>query len=370
MNNSYDYLRTVNIGYVDSTGAVHITNSLRQGGIVAIYYLGTLIGALAGGYIGDRIGRIKTVVVGCAWAIFGASFQCSAQNVAWMCCARIITGIGTGHLNAIVPVWAAETATHTSRGQFIAIEFTLNIAGVVVAYWLEFGMSFVDGGRSAARWRFPIAFQVFMLLILMAIIGFFPESPRWLVKMGRSEEAFYILTRLRGNDPERARAELNDIQKIVELEKQTAKRNSYFSMFFGIGSGNLHLGRRVQLVIWLQIIQEWVGIAAITVYQPTIFALAGYASIKSQWLSGLNNTFYMFSTLIAVFTLDSWGRRVTLFWGAVVQGIAMFLLGGFTRLAINRPDQAAQFGAAAAAMTFLFTSTFGATWLTVPWLYP
>lgn len=51
--------------------------------------------------------------------------------------ARFINGIGTGILNAIVPVWATETAEHTSRGQFIAIEFTLNIFGVVLAYWLE-----------------------------------------------------------------------------------------------------------------------------------------------------------------------------------------------------------------------------------------
>lgn len=51
--------------------------------------------------------------------------------------ARLINGFGTGILNAIVPVWATESAQHTSRGQFIAIEFTLNIFGVVVAYWLE-----------------------------------------------------------------------------------------------------------------------------------------------------------------------------------------------------------------------------------------
>ena len=70
-----------------------------------------------------------------------------------MCCARIINGIGTGYLNAIVPVWSAEVATHTSRGAFIASEFTLNIFGVVVAYWLEFGLGFVGDGTSQVRWR-------------------------------------------------------------------------------------------------------------------------------------------------------------------------------------------------------------------------
>lgn len=51
--------------------------------------------------------------------------------------ARVLNGIGTGVLNAITPVWATETAAHTSRGKFVAIEFTLNILGVVVAYWLQ-----------------------------------------------------------------------------------------------------------------------------------------------------------------------------------------------------------------------------------------
>lgn len=70
-----------------------------------------------------------------------------------MCCARVINGIGTGFLNVIVPVWSAEVASHTSRGAFIAFEFTLNILGVVVAYWLEFGLSFIGNGDTQIRWR-------------------------------------------------------------------------------------------------------------------------------------------------------------------------------------------------------------------------
>lgn len=73
-------------------------NEALLGGVVALYYVGTLVGALLGGWIGDKIGRIKTVVVGCMFAVFGAALQTGAQNVAWMICARIITGVGTGHL--------------------------------------------------------------------------------------------------------------------------------------------------------------------------------------------------------------------------------------------------------------------------------
>lgn len=146
-------------------------------------------------------------------------------------------------------------------------------------------------------------------------------------------------------------------------------------MLFGIGSGKLHTGRRVQLVIWLQIMQEWVGIAGVTVYAPTIFRIAGFSAEKSQWISGLNNIFYMFSTLICVFTLDRIGRRATLFYGAVGQGIAMFLAGGMSAAGLaatasGNDSAAASYGAAAASFVYIFTFVFGATWLTVPWLYP
>ena len=212
-----------------------------------------------------------------------------------MFCARVFNGVGTGILNAITPVWATETAAHTSRGAFVSIEFTLNILGVVVAYWIEYGTSFYGDGTSDFIWRFPIAFQIVPLIFLFCIIWFMPESPRWLTKVGRDDEARFILRRLRGEDDGQAEAEYQDIKNVVQLERDNSQSSSYFAMFFGIKQGKLHTARRVQLVIWLQIIQEWIGIAGITIYGPTIFSLAGISPKDRQWVAGLNDITYMVS---------------------------------------------------------------------------
>ncbi|KAG6879311.1 hypothetical protein C0992_003638 [Termitomyces sp. T32_za158] len=296
------------------------------------------------------------MAIGGVWVVLGATLQCSAQNITWMLCARFIDGVGTGHLNAIVPVWSAEVATHTSRGTwythphtlkfiqqtsagaFIAFEFTLNIFGVVVAYWLEFGLGFVGDGRSQIRWRFPIAFQIIPISLFMILLFWMPESPRFLVKAGHYNEAKELLERLRSYcDPvseeqegnEQAREEYDAIVEAVKRERSYASMNSYWNMFWGKGlslSAQRHFTahslvdrfrktsyRSQSPVVYLAAdrsgvssscipikksfhdAHRWVGIAAITVYAPTIFAGAGYSSRKSQWLSGLNTVWIISS---------------------------------------------------------------------------
>ena len=136
------------------------------------------------------------------------------------------------------------------------------------------GLSFIDRGASPIRWRFPIAFQILPLLVLLGAVWFFPESPRWLVKTGREEEARYILGRLRGDtgtDIQKADSEMSEIRAVAQMEKSDVIPTSYLAMLTGRGSGKLHIGRRVQLVIWLQIFQEWVGIAGVTICKLITF---------------------------------------------------------------------------------------------------
>ena len=107
------------------------------------------------------------------------------------------------------------------------------------------------------------------------------------------EEARYVLGRLRGEDSDIAEKEFQDVKTVAQIEIDNAQQISYVSMLFGRKTGNLHTARRVQLVIWLQILQEWIGIAGITIYGPEIFTIAGISAKDRQWVSGLNNITYM-----------------------------------------------------------------------------
>lgn len=81
------------------------------------------------GSCADKIGRLKSMQVGCVWGILGSILLASAQNFSWMVCARIINGLGCGYLNGMGPIWTSELADYNRRGAYVAVQFTLCVAG-------------------------------------------------------------------------------------------------------------------------------------------------------------------------------------------------------------------------------------------------
>lgn len=81
------------------------------------------------GYIADAIGRLKTIQLGCLWGILGAALLVFAQDMAWLSVSRVISGIGRGHLNTMVPIWTSGLSDPHLRGAFVAVQFTLAIIG-------------------------------------------------------------------------------------------------------------------------------------------------------------------------------------------------------------------------------------------------
>ncbi|KAI8059094.1 hypothetical protein BC940DRAFT_324119 [Gongronella butleri] len=161
-----------------------------------------------------------------------------------------------------------------------------------------------------------------------------------------------IIAALRGGGDPKHPAAQEEFKVIVEnVESRRAEGEpGYLSMLYKVD--HLNIPRRVHLSIWLQIIQEGIGI--ITVYAPKIFQVAGFSSSTSQLLSGLNDVSYMLSTLIAVFTLDKY---------------SLLLMGILIKPEIFNMNPLGC-GIGATVFTFVYTAFFGTTWLTVPWLYP
>ena len=83
-----------------------------------------------GGALSDQIGRNKAIIFGGFWGLLGSSLQVAAQNSDWMLCARILAGVGTGVISAVIPVWSSELVAHDSRGMVIAFEMVVNYAGI------------------------------------------------------------------------------------------------------------------------------------------------------------------------------------------------------------------------------------------------
>jgi MFS family permease len=133
---------------------------------------------------------------------------------------RIVTGLGNGINTSTVPVWHSETTRAHARGRALCIELAINIFGVMSAYWIDYGMSFIN---SQAQFRVPLAIQIIFAIVTIGLIFVCPESPRWLLKHGYDEKSRAVLDQLSLHQgPDRAElldAEFNDIQTALKEEE-------------------------------------------------------------------------------------------------------------------------------------------------------
>ncbi|BCR87311.1 uncharacterized protein ACHE_31298A [Aspergillus chevalieri] len=175
------------IDTTSTSDSVETRNATVQGTVVAIYTIGCLIGALGVTQLGNRIGRRKSLLVVAAVAAIGLTIQATSYSIGQLVVGRIISGIGTGGVNAVVPVWQSECTKPKSRGKNVVIIGIFISSGIAIAGWVNFGLSFMQ--ENEMSWRLPLALPTIFTLMLMAFTMSFPESPRWLVSKGLREEA-------------------------------------------------------------------------------------------------------------------------------------------------------------------------------------
>jgi MFS family permease len=157
-----------------------------QGLIVSIYDIGCAFGCLLNFRFGENLGRKPMILAGGSLMIFGTILLGSSTTLAQLLVGRIMTGIGKGFNSSTIPMYQSELCKPGNRGRLLSAQGTVTIAGLCVAYWVDFGMSFVDG---PAQWRFPISFQAFFAIALVLQMVCLPETPRYLLQKGRVVEA-------------------------------------------------------------------------------------------------------------------------------------------------------------------------------------
>lgn len=162
----------------------------------------------------------------------------------------------------------AETSKSHNRGLLVCIEASMIATGTVIAYWIDFGLSFVTGPQRDVSWRFPIAFQIVFAFGLFAGAFFLPDSPRWLLVNGHEERGLRVVASL-NNVPITDKIAVQEADIIKEsvraMSAMKAKKSDMFT-----GGKTQHL-RRVTLGAVSQLFQQIGGCNAVIYFSPVIF---------------------------------------------------------------------------------------------------
>ncbi|MCJ1353731.1 MAG: hypothetical protein MMC33_003718 [Icmadophila ericetorum] len=332
--------------------------STIQGISVGSYNLGCFLGAIVTIWIGDLLGRRRTIFLGSSIMIVGATLQCTSFSLAQLIVGRIVTGFGNGLNTSTIPTWQSECSKSHRRGQLVMIEGALITGGVCVSYWIDYGFYYLD--PSSAAWRTPIAFQIAFAATILLFILELPESPRWLILRGKEDEALSVLsalTDLPADDPY-IHGEFTAIKDTV-LEVSKGRFRDLFTR-----DENRHL-HRTALAYMNQVFQQISGINLITYYAATIYQNEiGLSPSIARILAAANGTEYFLFSWVAVFTIERFGRRHLMIFGASGMVLSMVILAIMTKIGGKGP------GIVAALFLFVFNSFFAVGWLGIPWLYP
>lgn len=294
-----------------------------RGWAMSCALVGCLAGALLAGVWSDRYGRKKMLIIASVLFTVSAVGVGAANGFAWFVIYRIVGGFGIGIASNVSPIYIAEVAPASIRGRFVSLNQLTIVLGILAAQIVNWAIArhFTAGGETlnpqsvewAWRWMFWVgAVPAVVFFVLSFVI---PESPRWQAVNGREEAARKTFVRIGG---EQYAAEA--LQEIRQLSGRKEKL-SLKSLF--------HPSVRRVLVIGvvLAVFQQWCGINVIFNYAHEIFSAAGYAVsdvLMNIVVTGVTNVLF---TLLAVYTVDRWGRRALMTMGAAGLAVIYAVLG-------------------------------------------
>jgi len=326
---------------------------------VGSYCLGALAGCGINFAIGDIFGRRRMIWMAMGFILVGASLQASAYQLPHLIVGRIITGFGTGIDSSTVPMYQSELSKREWRGRLVSWEIWFIGVGITSAYWIDFGFSYVN---SSAAWRTPIAIQLIFAIVVIFVIWGCPESPRWLAKKGRDQEAVEVICAVHDLKPDDPYVieEMDAIRATIAMETQQG--NGKFSALFKKDA--LQTRRRVLLAYFGLFMNQMGGINLVVYYMPTVLVTNVHLSRHdAQLIAGFIEFMFIIGNTVPALALDRMGRRWTMIIGCACLSFCMMMI--TILLSIGEHNTSS----GAIAFFFLYMLIFGGTINVVPWVY-
>ncbi len=305
-----------------------LTTPSQIGWAMSSALVGCLVGALVSGGLSDRFGRKKLLLLAAFLFTVTGILTALAPSFSLFIANRLLGGVAIGLASNLSPMYIAEISPASMRGRFVSVNQLTIVIGILAAQlanWLiaepvPAGATAAEmlaswNGQAGWRWMFGAeAVPAFLFFLLMFLV---PESPRWLVKNGRAEEAGRVLAKVGG--PGFAAEALADIRATLDAGEIGRVR---FRDLLEPG-----LAKVLVIGIVLAVYQQWCGINVIFYYAQEIFTAAGYGVSDVLFNIVITGTVNLIFTLVAIRLVDRLGRKPLMMVGSAGLAVAFGLIG-------------------------------------------
>ncbi|KAH9868319.1 hypothetical protein J1614_007391 [Plenodomus biglobosus] len=341
--------------------------------IASTLQAGCFVGCFIASWAADKWGRKLALQAAGLVTIVGCIMQAVASgSIEAMYIGRLIAGLGVGGASMVVPLYISENAPRGIRGGLTGLYQLFIATGTCLAFWVNYG-SLLHLSGSATVYIVPLALQALPAVLLVGCMALNKESPRFLAKQDRWEQATSVLARMRNLPASHpyVQEELKDIADQLEHERMLIAGSSIKDLLKEMFTipGNR---KRALISIGLMICQQMTGTNAINYYAPQIFKALGLEGNEVKlFATGIYGIVKMVGCFcFLIFAADSLGRRRSLLWTSIAQALAMFYIGLYMRIdppIANAPVPPA--GYFALVCVFLFALFFQFGWGPVCWIY-
>ncbi len=279
--------------------------------------LACIFGAAFAGTLSDRFGRKKVLIFSAVFFLISAIGTALPQNLTQFIIFRFIGGLGVGAASMTSPMYIAEISPANIRGRMVSVNQFAIVTGMLLVYFINYYIAGLgdQAWNIETGWRWMFGSEALPAILLLTLLFFVPESPRWLTRKDQKSKAIEILSKVGGR--EYAKKEMQMIEETLSHE------SSSMSQLF-------KPGMRVVLVIGvvLAVLQQVTGINVFLYFGSDIFEKLGGESIDAALLQqvvvGAVNLLF---TVIAIQTVDKLGRKPLMLFGSAGMGIALFAMG-------------------------------------------